>query len=104
MTNFAKLARPASILLAATLGFALGACAHSQFRIEKVCNKFCKRVVDCNDNANLDTCFDDCVEQANNCDSDTDVEAALDILADCADESCNQVGACALESWVECAL
>ena len=45
MKTFAKFARPASILLAATLGFTLGACAHSQFRIEKVCNKFCKRVV-----------------------------------------------------------
>jgi hypothetical protein len=103
MTTPPKFARPASILLAATLGFTLGACGHSQLRIDKVCNKYCRSLVDCNDNTNLEACVDDCVDTANNCDSDDDVEAALDILADCADSSCNQVGSCTVDAWFECA-
>jgi hypothetical protein len=104
MTNSAKLARPASLLLAAILGVTLGACGHSQLRIDKVCNKYCKALVDCNDNTDPDDCFDDCVETANNCESDEDIEAALDILADCTKESCNEVATCTVEAWVECNL
>lgn len=104
MTTLAKFARPASLLLAAILGLTLGACAHSQYRIDKVCNKFCNKAFDCNDNSDRDICFEECVDTANNCDSEVDVEAALDILADCANESCNAVAACTIEAWVECAL
>jgi hypothetical protein len=95
----------ASLLLAAVFGVTLGACGpHSQHRINKVCKRYCLRAVDCNDNTNFDDCFDDCVNEANGCESDNDVEAALDILVDCEGSSCNEVGGCTVEAWLECNL
>jgi hypothetical protein len=90
------------LLLAATIGFTLGACAHSEHRIKKVCAHFCDRAYDCDDNTNRDKCFDDCVDSAHECSSDDDVEAALDILDDCVADSCNQVAGCTIDAWLEC--
>ena len=67
-----------SILLAAAFGFTLGACAHSQFRMDKVCEDYCQHIVDCNDNTNFNTCVNDCLDNVNGCDSDEDTEATLD--------------------------
>jgi hypothetical protein len=105
MSTSRKFAQIASLLLAGVFGVTLGACGpHSEHRINKVCKRFCLRAVDCNDQTNYDTCLDDCVDQANNCESEDDVEAALDILQDCEADSCNQVGTCTVEAWFECAL
>ncbi len=102
--NAAKLVRPASLLVAALVGMVLGACGpHSEYRIEKTCKKYCARAVDCNDNISFDTCVNDCVDTANDCNSDSDIEQALDILETCADEACNDVAACVADSWIECA-
>jgi hypothetical protein len=105
MTGHAKLVRPAALLLAAALGFGLGACAHSEYRIDKVCKRYCDRAVDCNDNTDWDDCYDSCVDTAHECDSDDDLEAALDILDDeCTPGACNDLLGCSLDAWVECAL
>jgi hypothetical protein len=96
---------PASFLTALLIGLVAGACGpHSDYRIEKVCKDYCARAVDCNDNVEFDDCVDDCINTANDCDSDQDIENGLDILETCAEESCNDVGACVIEAWVECAL
>lgn len=103
MTTRPQFVRLACVALAAAFGFTLGACGpSSEYRMNKVCKRFCDRAVDCNDNTDFDDCVDDCVNQAMDCDSDNDVEATLDILNDCAAESCNDVGACAIDAWVEC--
>jgi hypothetical protein len=104
MTRLAKLIRPAALLFAAAVGLTLGACGHSQYRIDKVCKRYCDRARDCNDNTNWDDCYESCVDTAEECDSDNDIEAALDILEDCTAGSCNQIGACTIDAWIECAL
>jgi hypothetical protein len=105
MSTSRKFVQLASLLLAAVFGVTLGACGpHSEYRINKVCKRYCQRSVDCNDATNYDDCIDNCVTEANGCESESDVEAALDILDDCVADSCNQVLGCTLEAWVECAL
>ena len=93
-----------SFLIAGLIGLIAGACGpHSEYRIEKVCKRYCARAVDCNDNIVFDDCVSDCIDTAHECDSESDVENALDILDTCPEESCNDVGACVLDAWVECA-
>jgi hypothetical protein len=105
MSTSRKFAQLASLLLAAVFGVTLGACGpHSEYRINKVCKRYCERAFDCNDNTDYDDCLDDCVTEANGCESEQDVEAALDILQDCEASSCNQVGTCTVEAWLECNL
>ncbi|MCA9685818.1 MAG: hypothetical protein KC457_26820 [Myxococcales bacterium] len=96
--------RLASLALAAGLGVIVGACAHSDFRIEKVCKDYCARLVDCNDNTDFDDCVDNCVDTASDCDTDKDVEQALDTLEQCASEACNNVFGCSVDAWLECAI
>ena len=100
-----KIVRSFGVVAAAAIGFMLGACGPaSEHRMNKVCKRYCDRAVDCNDNIDWDDCVDDCVNQAMDCDSDNDVEAALDILDECAGESCNNVGACTTDAWIECVI
>ncbi len=102
--NTAKFTRPVSFALAALVGLLAGACGpHSEYRIEKVCKKYCARAIDCNDNIDFDDCVSDCLDIADDCDSDSDVEQSLDILETCPEEACNDVAGCATEAWVECA-
>jgi hypothetical protein len=103
MTSFKHHARPICVVLAAAFGFALGACGPaSEYRMKKVCKRYCDRAVDCNDNVDWDDCVDDCIDEAMGCDSDNDVEAALDILNDCSAGACNDFGGCTIDAWVEC--
>jgi hypothetical protein len=103
MTTLNKFVRPAGVVLAATLGFVLGACGPaSEHRMNKVCKRYCDHAVECDDNTDWDDCVDNCVNQAMDCDSDQDVAAALDILNDCSAESCNNVAGCTVDAWVEC--
>lgn len=105
MTRLAKLVRPAALLLAAAIGLTVGACGHSEYRIDKVCKRYCDRALDCNDNTDWGDCYDNCVDTAHECDSDEDVEDALDILEDeCTPGACNELPACTLDAWIECAL
>jgi len=104
-TIAANFARPASAVLAAALGFALGACGPaSESRMNKVCKRFCERQFDCNDGTDVDDCIDGCVDEAMSCDSDDDVADALDILDECSTQSCNEVPGCLAEAWLECKL
>lgn len=103
--NAVKLVRPASFLIAALIGVFVGACGpHSDYRIEKVCKKHCSRSVDCNSNVDFDDCVSDCMDLADECDSENDVEQSLDILETCPDMACNEVPGCAVEAWFECAI
>jgi hypothetical protein len=105
MSMSRKSVQLASLLLAAVFGATLGACGpHSEHRINKVCKRYCQRAVDCNDAIDYEDCIDDCVNTAGDCESDGDVEVALDILEDCTADSCNQVVTCTLEAWLECTL
>ena len=104
MTRLAKLIRPAALLIAATIGLTLGACGHSDYRIDKVCKRYCDRARDRNDNTNWYDCYESCVDTAEECDSDKDIEAALDILEDCTAGACNQIAACTIDAWIECTL
>lgn len=98
-----ELDRTASFLIAALIGLVAGACGpHSEYRIEKVCKKYCARVVDCNDNIEFGDCVSDCLDAADDCSSDSDIEQSLDILATCDEQACNDVPGCATEAWLEC--
>lgn len=102
MTTF-KLVHPASFLVAALIGLTVGACAgDSELRVETVCKRHCNRAVDCNGIVEYDNCVSNCVETSDDCDSDADVEMALDKLDTCPDKVCSEVLGCATEAWVEC--
>jgi hypothetical protein len=104
MTRLAKFIRLAAFPIAATIGLTLGACGHSNYRIDKVCKRYCDRARDCNSNTDWGDCYEACVDQFDECDSDKDVESALDILDDCRRGSCNELAACTLDAWLECRL
>jgi len=98
--NTAKLAL--SFTMAAMIGLAVGACTSSDSRIDRVCSRHCEKLTDCNDNADYDNCMNTCVETAHECDSDSDVEMALDTLHECRDQECNDLLGCEADAWIEC--
>jgi hypothetical protein len=103
MNTVKKIIRPASLLLAALIGLSAAACQESEMRIERVCKRHCSAMEDCNNN-DYDNCVNTCVETANECDSDSDREMALDKLDECQKEECGNVLACGVDAWVECKL
>jgi hypothetical protein len=103
MNTVKKIIRPASLLIAALIGLSAAACQESEMRIERVCKRHCSAMEDCNNN-DYDNCMNTCVETANECDSDSDRDMALDKLDECQKEECGNVLACGVDAWVECKL
>ncbi|NJK32985.1 MAG: ferrous iron transporter B [Deltaproteobacteria bacterium] len=104
MTEISK-RMPIALLSAALFGLTLGACGPtSDYRIERTCEDYCDRLVDCNDDTDYDDCVEACLDNAGECDSESDLEQALDKLDECTSESCNDVGGCTVDAWVECIL
>jgi hypothetical protein len=104
--NTVKLAHPVSFLLAALIGLTAGACKQGggDLRIENVCQRHCDAMQKCND-IDMDDCMNTCVETANECDSESDVDMALDKLDQCEkDSSCSDLAGCGTEAWIECKL
>jgi hypothetical protein len=99
--NTVKLIHPLSFMLAALLGLAAGACKEGELRAERVCKRHCQAMEDCT-NTDFDTCVNNCVETADECDSESDVEMALDRLDACQKEECSNVLGCGIDAWVEC--
>ena len=99
--NAVKFVKLFSFLLAGSLGLGLGACKDSEFRAERVCKRHCSHLEDCN-NTDYDNCINACIETADECDSDADVEMALDKLEDCKKRACSEILGCETEAWVEC--
>jgi hypothetical protein len=100
--NTVKLIHPIAFLMAALIGLTVGACGkHSEMRVDRVCMKHCHSMKDCAD-TDYDTCVNNCVETANACASDSDVEMALDKLEECHKQKCSEILACGIEAWVEC--
>jgi hypothetical protein len=101
--NAVKSAHLLSLLVAASVGLGLGACKSSDFRAERVCKRHCSYLEDCN-NTDYDNCVNTCIETAAECDSDADVEMALDKLDQCRQEACNEIPGCEIDAWLECKL
>lgn len=101
--NNVKFVHPVTFLLAALIGVGAGACKASDMRIERVCKRHCSAMRDCS-NIDYDNCVNDCIETANECDSDADVEMALDRLDECKKEQCGELVGCGIDAWVECKL
>jgi hypothetical protein len=99
--NTAKLVL--SFTMAALLGLTVGACKQSEMRAERICKRHCSALEDCKD-VNYDSCVNGCMETYDECDSDADVEMALDKLHECRNEQCNEILACEANAWVECKL
>jgi hypothetical protein len=100
--NKSKFIHPVSFLLAALIGITAGACKTGEMRIERLCKQHCKHVDECNQLVEYDDCISDCIETSDECDSDQDVEMALEKLKLCPDKACGEVLGCATEAWVEC--
>jgi hypothetical protein len=101
-----KLIHPVSFMIAALLGLSAGACKDgeaSQKRIERVCERHCQAMEDCN-NADYDECINTCTESGNECDSDSDAERALDKLDQCRAQECGELVGCSIDAWLECKL
>lgn len=96
-----KLVHPVAFMVAALIGLSAGACKESELRIERVCKRHCSTLTDCN-NTDYDNCVNNCVETGSECDSDADVEMALDKLDECRNEECAQVVGCGIDAWFEC--
>ena len=96
-----KLAHPVAFMVAALIGLSAGACKESEMRIDRVCKQHCATMRDCN-NTDYTNCVDNCVETAHECDSESDVEMALDKLHECRNAECGDVLACGIDAWFEC--
>lgn len=92
-----------SFTIAAMIGVTIGACQSSDMRIDRVCSRHCRMLDDCN-SIDYDKCVNTCVETADECDSDADVEMALDKLDQCRNEQCGEMLGCEASAWVECKL
>lgn len=98
-----KLVHPVSFMLAALIGITAGACKDSEIRIERVCERHCQAMDDCN-NADFDDCLNTCIESGNDCDSDSDLRMALDKLDQCRNAQCGDLVGCSVDAWLECKL
>lgn len=98
-----KLIHPVSFLIAALIGVTAGACMDGELRVERVCERHCQAMEDCN-NVDYDTCLDTCIETGNECDSDSDREMALDKLDQCRNKECGELLGCGVDAWLECKL
>lgn len=98
-----KLVHPISFMIAALLGLTAAACKDGDMRNERVCERHCQAMEDCN-NADFDSCIETCIESGNECDSDNDREMALDRLDECRNDECGQLVGCAVDAWLECKL
>jgi hypothetical protein len=107
MNTVKHIVRPASFLLAALLGLSVGACNEGEndgeLRINRVCKRHCSALEECT-NKDYDTCVSSCVETANECDSDSDVDMSLDKLDACQEKECVDIAACSVDAWFECKL
>jgi len=92
-----------SFTMAAMIGLSVGACKSSEMRAERICKRHCSMLEDCN-NTDYDNCVNTCVETSQECDSDADVEMALDKLDQCRNEQCGEVLGCEADAWIECKL
>lgn len=98
-----KLVHPVAAIVAALIGLSAGACKESDVRIDRVCKRHCEKMKDCN-NTDYDTCLNNCVETAHECDTDSDVDMALDKLDECRNSECSEVLGCGIDAWFECKL
>jgi hypothetical protein len=98
-----KVVHPVSFMLAALLGITAGACKEGEVRTERVCERHCQAMEDCN-NADYDDCLNTCIETASECDSDSDRKMALDKLDECRNEQCGDLVGCGVDAWFECKL
>jgi hypothetical protein len=99
--NTVKLIHPLSFLLAGLIGLSIGACKPSEMRAERICKRHCNAMEDCA-NEDYDTCVNKCVETATECDSESDMEMALDKLDSCREQECGDILGCGVDAWLEC--
>jgi hypothetical protein len=71
--------------------------------IESSCTGYCERQAECDDEVNTDDCINDCVDAAGDCQAD-EQEQAIEELEACAEESCDDIGECAVGAGLECYL
>ncbi len=82
------------------LALSLSACTLEQ-QIASTCASYCAQAAECDGDVEQDSCVEECEEALDDCDEDN-VEPTLDDLDDCAEETCDDFGACTLGAAAEC--
>tara|TARA_Y100000588_G_scaffold315024_1_gene342909 strand:- start:58 stop:330 length:273 start_codon:yes stop_codon:yes gene_type:complete len=78
---------------------ALSACTEA--RIGSVCREACQRAEVCDDETNVDQCRESCEDEVSQCNADS-LDATLDDLDRCGDESCDDFTGCVVGAYLEC--
>ena len=89
------------VVAGGTAGVVVGACEDGELREEITCNQYCRQAHDCDDSIDRDQCEEDCEDAVSDCQDDEKAEA-LDDLDNCANESCNDFGACTVGAGLQC--
>lgn len=101
-----KTAQLSVVGLLAGFTFALSGCEDldgtGDLRVELSCNNYCQKAKDCDDEVDMAECEANCESAVNDCMAD-EQEQALDDLDDCAQDSCDDFGACTVAAGLECA-
>jgi hypothetical protein len=101
---------PLLFTLAAVAGVALGACkgddndgdeSGASLEVRNSCEDYCERAVACDDERNRDDCNDKCIDRMTDCQVDEQT-AALDKLAVCSNESCDDFFGCTVNVGAQC--
>lgn len=80
----------------------LGGCS-LEARLDGNCRAYCDQLATCDGDLDEDACVADCQETGRNCQAD-ELEAVVDDLDTCADETCDEIGACGVGVLLQCYL
>ena len=69
--------------------------------VERSCTNYCEQRNMCDDEVDVDSCTADCMDSVGDCQAD-EQDQALDELDECAEESCDDIGACTVGAALEC--
>lgn len=67
------------------------------------CQEYCEQRNVCDGDVDIESCRQDCVDAAQDCQAD-EKEEALDDIDACADESCDEIAACTVGAGLQCYL
>lgn len=104
MSQFKNLRWPLGLVLGVFVALLDAGCERdgtSDARVGRTCESYCSTVAACDDDVDEDDCVSRCENTMEDCMAD-EQEHALDDLDSCAEESCDDVGACRIGAGLQC--
>jgi hypothetical protein len=82
----------------------VGACnGDADDLLDGPCQQYCERRNECDSDVEVEPCRQDCVDAAQDCQSD-EKEQALDDIEACSEEDCNEIAQCTIGASLQCYL